>query len=148
MHDPVDIRLRIERLVARVDRRDDYGQLLARGEVIHRVEDVGNIEAWRGELKRQARADKIKLRTGANDRVVWAALVRIPREEWKDEMSEYSNLLSRAVPLAVERRHEPSVALRDGDEGDLRMRPMRRPRLRRRRKLRDRRRAVRGRVPA
>ena len=28
MHDPVDIRRRIDRLVARVDRRDDYGQLL------------------------------------------------------------------------------------------------------------------------
>jgi hypothetical protein len=26
MHDPVDIRRRIERLVARVERRDDYGQ--------------------------------------------------------------------------------------------------------------------------
>jgi hypothetical protein len=26
--DPVDIRRRIDRLVARVDRRDDYGQLL------------------------------------------------------------------------------------------------------------------------
>ncbi len=116
MHDPVDIRRRIERLVARVDRRDDYGQLLARGEVIHRVEDVAHIEAWRADMKRHARADKIKLRTGANDRIVWAALVRAPRAEWKDEVSEYSNLLSGAVPLAVERRHEPSVALRDGDE--------------------------------
>ena len=31
MHDPVEIRRRIDRLVARVDRRDDYGQLLAAG---------------------------------------------------------------------------------------------------------------------
>jgi hypothetical protein len=30
MHDPVDIRRRIDRVFARVDRRDDYGQLLAR----------------------------------------------------------------------------------------------------------------------
>jgi hypothetical protein len=34
MHDPVDIRRRIDRLVARVGRRDDYGPLLARGAAI------------------------------------------------------------------------------------------------------------------
>jgi hypothetical protein len=45
MHDPVDIRRRIDRLVARVDRRDDYGQLLARGQVVHRLEDVEDIVA-------------------------------------------------------------------------------------------------------
>jgi len=38
MHDPVDIRRRIDRLVAcRPPRR--YGQLLADGQVIHEVED-------------------------------------------------------------------------------------------------------------
>jgi hypothetical protein len=35
MHDPVDIRRPIDRVFARVDRRDDYGQLLARGAVVH-----------------------------------------------------------------------------------------------------------------
>jgi hypothetical protein len=63
MHDPVDIRRRIDRLVARVDRRDDYGQLLADGQVIHEVEDVQDVEAWRAEIRRQARADKINVRT-------------------------------------------------------------------------------------
>src|SRR5215217_9710634 len=43
MHDPVDIRQRIDRLVARIDRRDDYGQLLASGQVIHEVEDVDDV---------------------------------------------------------------------------------------------------------
>src|SRR4051795_5893899 len=76
MRDPVDIRRRIERLVARVDRRDDYGQLLARGQVIHNVEDVRDVEAWRAEIRRQARADKIKVRTGFNEAIVWALLVR------------------------------------------------------------------------
>jgi hypothetical protein len=33
MHDPVDIRRRVDRLVARVGRQDDYGQLLARDQV-------------------------------------------------------------------------------------------------------------------
>ena len=67
MHDPVDIRRRIDRLVARVDRRDDYGQLLASGQVIQRFEDVEDVEAWRAEIRRQARADKIKVRTGIDD---------------------------------------------------------------------------------
>jgi hypothetical protein len=35
MHDPVDIRRRIDRLSVRVDRRDDYCQLLSRGAVVH-----------------------------------------------------------------------------------------------------------------
>ncbi len=29
MHDPVDIRRRIDHLLARIDRCDDYGQLMA-----------------------------------------------------------------------------------------------------------------------
>ena len=70
MHDPVDIRRRIDRLLARVDRRDDYGQLLASGQVIHEVEDVDDIEAWRAEIRRQARADEIKVRTGCNEGIV------------------------------------------------------------------------------
>ncbi len=78
MHDPVDIRRRIDRLVARVDRRDDYGQLLASGQVIYRLEDVYDVEAWRAEIKRQARADKIKVRTGFNDGIVWA--LRFPAD--------------------------------------------------------------------
>jgi len=60
MHDPVDIRRRIDHLVTRVDRRDDYGQLLARGQVIHRLGDVAGVDAWRAEIRRQARADKIR----------------------------------------------------------------------------------------
>jgi hypothetical protein len=116
MHDPVDIRRRIDRLVARVDRRDDYGQLLARGQVVHRLEDVKDIEAWRAEIRRNARADKIKVRTGFNDGIVWALRVRADRPEWQAEVRRFRDLLLRTVPLAVELRHEPSLALRDGDE--------------------------------
>jgi hypothetical protein len=81
MHDPVDIRRRIDRLVSRVDRRDDYGQLLARGRVIYRLQDVDDIEAWRAEIKRQARADKVKVRTGFNGGIVWALLARAPDQD-------------------------------------------------------------------
>lgn len=65
MHDPVGIRRRIDRVVARVDRRDDYGQLLASGAVVYAVDEVDDVEAWRAEIRRQARADRIKVRTGS-----------------------------------------------------------------------------------
>src|SRR5437867_338104 len=114
MHDPVDIRRRIDRLVARVDWSDDYGQLLACDQVIHRLDDVEDIDAWRAEIRRQARADKIKVRTGLNDGVVWALRVRPDPAEWHAEVRRYRDL--RTVPLAVELQHEPSLAVHDGDE--------------------------------
>ena len=110
------IRRRIERLVARVDRRGDYGQLLAEGQVIHELEDVHDVEAWRAEIRRQARADRIKVRTGFNDGIVWALLVRVRRPDAPVAARSYHDLLARTVPLAVELRHEPILALRDGDE--------------------------------
>ena len=54
MHDPIDIRRRIERVFARIDRRDDYGQLLARGAVVHAVDELDEVEAWRSAIRRQA----------------------------------------------------------------------------------------------
>ena len=53
----------------------------ARGHVVHRVEDVDAIETWRSEIKCQARADKIKVRTGANERTAWLS----SREESRPE---------------------------------------------------------------
>jgi hypothetical protein len=116
MHDPVDIRQRLDRLVARIDRRDDYGQLLAPGQVIHEVEDVDDVEAWRAEIRRQARADKIKVRTGCNEGIVWALRVRADQSGSQTEALRHRELLRRTVPLAVELRHEPSIAVCDGDE--------------------------------
>jgi hypothetical protein len=113
---PVDIRRRIDRLVARVDRRDDYGRLLADGQVIHEVEDVQDLEAWRAEIGRHARADKIKVRTGFNEGIVWAMLVRVGRPDALVGACRYRELLARTVPLAVELGHEPILAVRDGDE--------------------------------
>jgi hypothetical protein len=116
VHDPVEIRRRIERLATRVDRRDDYGRLLARGDMVRRIEDIDDIDAWRSEIKRQARADKIKVRTGANDRITWAVLVRPERPGWQADVQRYFDMLAQVIPLAVEHRHEPSIAVRDGDE--------------------------------
>ena len=50
MEDPVDISRRIERLVKRVQRRDDYGRLLATGQVIHLAEQIDDPEAWRADI--------------------------------------------------------------------------------------------------
>jgi hypothetical protein len=105
-----------ERVVARVDRRDDYGQLLARGQVIHAVEDVRDVETWRAEIKRHAREDKLKVRRGLNEAIVWALLVRAGCPEALAGGRRYREMPARTVPPAVELRHEPILAVRDGDE--------------------------------
>jgi hypothetical protein len=45
--DPVEIRQRIGRLLRRVKRRDDYGTLLATGQVVLKIDEVEDPEAWR-----------------------------------------------------------------------------------------------------
>jgi hypothetical protein len=116
MHDPVDIRRRIDRVFARVDRRDDYGKLLARGAVVHAVDEVDDVEAWRSAIRRQARADRIKLRTGRNAGLVWAMLASTPSLDELAGARRYRDLLAHAVPLAVDLRHEPTLVAGDGDE--------------------------------
>lgn len=116
MHDPVDIRRRIDQLVGRVDRRDDYGRLLARGGVIRRIEEVEGIDAWRREIRRQARADRISVRTGVNEHIAYAYLVSGLTPEREAEADRYTEVMQRAIPLAVHSRHEPEPLLRDGDE--------------------------------
>ena len=74
MHDPVEIRRRIDRLLVRLSRRDDYGELLAHGHVVRQVEDA---DAWRAAIRAQAQADRIEVRTGADGCAVHA-LVRRP----------------------------------------------------------------------
>jgi hypothetical protein len=69
-----------------VDRCDDYGRLLASGHVVHRLEDVKDIEAWRAEIRRNSRADKIKVRTGFTNGIVWALRARATRPEWQAEV--------------------------------------------------------------
>jgi hypothetical protein len=116
MHDPVDIRRRIDRVMARVHRRDDYGVLLALGAAVRALDEVDDVEASRGEIRRQARADRIKIRTGFNEGIVWAVLARVPSTDALAEARRYRELLSHAVPLAVELRHEPILTIGDGDE--------------------------------
>jgi hypothetical protein len=116
VEDPVEIRRRIEALVTRVARRDDYGQLLARGDVVRRLEDVSDPEAWRAEIKRQARADRIKVRTGKTERVVYALLPEAWTPTREAESDRYLEIMSATIPRAVGHRHEPAFVLRDADE--------------------------------
>src|SRR4051794_23966089 len=74
LEETVEIRRCIDRVLRRVSRRDDYGHLLARGDVIQRLDDVDDPEAWRAEIRRQARSVRIKVRTGVTDGIVWALL--------------------------------------------------------------------------
>lgn len=116
MHDPVEIRRRIERLLRRIERRDDYGALLNRGDVVRRIDEVDDVEAWRAEIRRQARADRIGVRTGREENVVYALLADGETEQRRQEGTRYQELLATLVPIAVALRHEPSVLARDGEE--------------------------------
>jgi len=119
VEDPVDISRRIERLVKRVQRRDDYGRLLATGQVIHLVEQVDDPEAWRADIKRQARADRIKVRTGQTGDKLWAFLHGPVPEVQMAEEERYFHLLDVLKSRAKLRGHSLKVTLRDGEEALL-----------------------------
>lgn len=116
VEDPVDIRRRMQRLVERVGRRDDYGRLLADGYVAVKEQDVEDPEAWRASIRRQARADRIRVQTARDDGVAWAILRDLSSPARRAEMRRYNRALGIVVPHAVGHRHEPVVVLRDGDE--------------------------------
>ncbi len=116
MEDPVEIRRRMQRLIERVDRRGDYGRLLADGHVMVREEDIENPDAWRAEIRRQARADRIKVQTVREDGLVWAVLKDLSSPARRAEARRYNQALGVLVPHAVAHRHEPVVVLRDCDE--------------------------------
>jgi hypothetical protein len=100
----------------RVGRRDDYGRLLAAGQIVRIVEEVDDPEAWRARIRRQARADRIRVRTGVSADAVYAFLRDGSTEARAAETQRYKAAMRRAVPVAVSSGHEPSVFLRDGDE--------------------------------
>ena len=116
MEDPVEIRRRMRRLFERVDRRDDYGKLLAEGQVVANENDLDDPDAWRAELRRQARADRIRLRTGKSQGMVWAVVHERRSAERDAEQHRYGNAMQVVVPQAVAHRHEPTVLVRDADE--------------------------------
>ena len=84
--------------------------------MVHRVEEVVDVAVWRAEIRRQARADKINVRTGVNGGLVWALRLRREHPCNLRDIHRFRDLLSHVVPLALELGHEPSVILWDGDE--------------------------------
>lgn len=120
MEDPVEIQRRIERLVKRVRRRDDYGKLLASGQVIQPVDEVEDPDAWRAEIKRQARADRIKVRTGITGGTLWALTAGPLTDAQRAEDTRYFHLFHRLESEAKVRGHAFRVALRDGEEAVFR----------------------------
>jgi hypothetical protein len=111
MHDPVEIRRRIDRLLALLSRRDDYGELLANGHVVGQVEDA---DAWRAAIRAHARADRIEVQTGADRCAVYALLVRRPDADTDDD-EDLAGLKEMAATAAT-LRHEPALVARHGPE--------------------------------
>jgi hypothetical protein len=116
MEDPVEINRRIDRLVNRVRRRDDYGKLLARGDVVRLVDDVDDPNSWREGIKRQARADKIKVRTGQTGERLWAYLHGPNPKTQMDENDRYFRLLEAMKTRAHKRGHRLRIIVHDGEE--------------------------------
>jgi hypothetical protein len=118
MHGPVEIRRRIETLLVRVSRRDHYGQLLVAGHVVVDLSTVDDAAAWRASLRRQARADRIKIRTGITGSGTHAYAILV--EGWtgarEDESDRDMAVMRDAIPRASALRHRPALVLRDGDE--------------------------------
>lgn len=116
MEDPADIIVRIERLDERVKRQSDYGTLLARGRVMRDVDEVDDPRAWRAEIKRQARADRIKVRTGVTDSTLWALTAAPLSEPRREEGSRYFHLYHALLSQAELRGHVMKVEIRDREE--------------------------------
>lgn len=116
MEDPVEIRRRIEALAKRVNRRDDYGALLAAGELVLDISEV-DPPKWRARIREHARADKIKIRTGQTDRIVWA-MVQQPFDEdaRRKEAVGYMRAIDQVFEAAKGCGHDPLVIARDQTE--------------------------------
>jgi hypothetical protein len=117
MEDPVEIRRRIEALAKRVNRRDDYGALLASGELVLDITEV-DPPKWRARIRAQARADRIKIRTGQTDRIVWA-MVQQPFDEdaRMTEAAKYMRAIDQVFEVAKVHGHDPLLIARDQTEG-------------------------------
>ena len=84
---------------------------------MERIEEIGDPAIWRADIRRQARADRIKVRTGTTDGIVWALLHESAATDARHaESTRYMRALSRVMPEVQTRQHEPNVIMRDGDE--------------------------------
>jgi len=102
-----------------VGRHSDYDELLRMGFVVARADDA---DGWRRTLKAEARADKIRVRTGtadSDDHVVWAYLKhldqqQIPHEELH-ERCRRGDAIREAMSRALLRGHTVEHVIRAED---------------------------------
>jgi hypothetical protein len=71
-----EIHIPIAERLERVEHGNAYGELLATGQAVVRISEIPDVEAWRANLRRQARADRIKIRTGVTKGLAWALRAR------------------------------------------------------------------------
>ena len=115
MTDPIETRRKLERLMKRVEQRDDYGRLLHDGEIHMKVSGVEDPDRWRAEIKSQAARDRIKIQTGLNGEMLWAE-VQGSGEPQSDDVLRMNRVFQAVLPIAVEHRHEPKSLIRDRGE--------------------------------
>ncbi len=80
------------------------------------------VEEWRAELRRQARADRIPIRTGTNGARTWAVISRLPSDDALNEAHRRVAQIDLASRVALDLDHDPVVVLADGHESLLRCR--------------------------
>jgi hypothetical protein len=116
IEDPVEARRRIDRFLERAAPRDVYGELLARGQVGRVLEDPEARKQLRSDLRRQARADKLRIITREYDDVVIALLKRPITPELKDEARNAIRGAYEAADVARRLGHQARVGSREHDE--------------------------------
>jgi len=116
IEDPVEARRRIEEFLNRAARRDAYGELLATGQVSRKLSDRDAREALRSDLRRQARADKLKIITRAYDELVIALLDRPISNEMEARVLRSAHDALEAAAHAKALGHQPRVIAREHTE--------------------------------
>lgn len=75
---------------------------------------------WRAEIRRQARADRLKVRTGVTAGKVWAMLAGdIPAAQQDENLRYFHLFTSDLEPRAEDLGHQVRVVIRDGEEALL-----------------------------
>lgn len=80
------------------------------------------VEDWRAELRRQARADRIPIRTGTSGTCTWAVISRPTSDDELNEAHRRVGQIERASRVALELDHDPVLVFADGHESVLRCR--------------------------
>jgi hypothetical protein len=81
---------------------------------------MSRIPVGGGEIRKKARADRIKIRTGETGEKVWALANRLPSSAKLLEGRRFFVLAERTLEEAGSHGHEARVALRDGEEALIR----------------------------